>query len=90
MLKERMPSKTSKSVSKKRKKKREPRQSTETIKLALTGEPKDESHLPKYTTTLYNQVPKQVEEAENYCNIGPKSKKHLTKQCVFYPIIKSP
>ena len=58
-------------------KKRELRQSTGSIKLALTGEPNYESHFLKYAPTLYNQIPKQIQEAENYCHVVTKFKKYL-------------
>ena len=54
--------------------KRELRQPMETIKLALTGRPNYESYFLKYTATPYNQVPKQVQEAENYCDVVAKLK----------------
>ena len=69
---------TSKSTSKKKKKKEkklELRQSTETIKLALIGELiYKPTNLPflKYATTLYDQAPKQIQEAENYCDVAPR------------------
>ena len=36
-----------------------------------------ESHFAKYATTLYNEVPKPIQEAEKYCAIVPKLKRYL-------------
>ena len=67
---------TSKSTSKKKKEKKlELRQSTETIKLVLIGELiYKPTNLPflKYATTLYDQAPKQIQEAQNYCDVAPR------------------
>ena len=46
------------------KKKRELRTAAETTKLTLTSEPNYQSHFIKYATTLYNEVPKSIQEAE--------------------------
>ena len=60
-------------------KKRELRTATETIKLILTSEPNYKSHFIKYPTTLYNEVPKQIQETEKYCVVVvPKLKRHLS------------
>ena len=59
---------TSKSTSKEKKEKK-------LDKLALIGELIDKpTNLPflKYATTLYDQAPKQIQEAENYCDIAPR------------------
>ena len=58
-------------------KKRELRAATETIKLTLTSEPNYDSHFIKYATTLYDEVPKPIQEAEKYCAVVPKLKRHL-------------
>ena len=57
-------------------KKRELRTATDTIKLTLTSEPNYESHI-KYATTLYNEVPKPIQEAEKYCAVVAKLKRYL-------------
>ena len=44
---------------------------------ALTGKQSYESLFLKYAETLYNQVPKQIQEAEIYCDIVPKLKKYF-------------
>ena len=64
LLNERMPSNVQISI---QQKKRELRTATETIKLTLTSEPNYESHFLKYATTLYNEAPKLIQEAEKYC-----------------------
>ena len=56
-------------------KKRELRTATETIKLTLTSEPNYESHF--IILTLYNEVPKPIQEAEKYCVVAPKLKRYL-------------
>ena len=58
-------------------KKRELRTAAETIKLTLTSEPNYESHFLKYATTLYNEVPKSIQEAGKYCAVVPKLKRYL-------------
>ena len=58
-------------------KKQELRAETETIKLTLTTEPNHKSHFIKYATTLYNEVPRSIQEAEIYCAVVPKLKKYL-------------
>ena len=58
-------------------KKRELRTATEATKLALTSEPNCASHFIKYATTLYNEVPKSIQEAEKYCAVVPKLKRYL-------------
>ena len=58
-------------------KKRELRTGTETIKLTLTSEPNYESHFVKYATTLYNEVPKPIQETEKYYAVVPKFKRYL-------------
>ena len=45
--------------------------------MTLTREPNYESHFIKYATTLYNEVPKPIQEAEKYCAIVPKLKRYL-------------
>ena len=70
-LNERMPSNFQISI---KEKKRELRTATETIKLTLTSEPNYESHFLKYATTLYNEVPKSIQEAEKYCAVVSKLK----------------
>ena len=62
LLNERMPSNFQISI---KEKKRELRTATKTIKLTLTSEPNYESHFIKYAATLYNEVPKPIQEAEN-------------------------
>ena len=74
LLNERMPSNFQISINEK---KRELRTATETIKLTLTSEPNYESHFLKYATTLYNEVPKSIQEAEKYCAVVPKLKMYL-------------
>ena len=54
---------------------KELKQSAETIKLALTSAPNQESIF--LTTTLHNQAPKQIQEAENYCDVVPRIKNLL-------------
>ena len=71
LLNERKPSNFQISI---KEKKRELRTATETIKLTLTSEPNYESHFLKYATTLYNEVPKSIQEAEKYCPVVPKLK----------------
>ena len=61
LLNERMPSNFQISINEK---KREVRTATETIKLTLTSKPNYESHFTKYATTLYNEVPKPIQEPE--------------------------
>ena len=58
-------------------KKQELRIATETIKLTLTSEPNYDSYFIKYATTLYNEVPKPIQETEKYCAVVPKLKKYL-------------
>ena len=58
-------------------KKRELRTGTETIKLTLTSEPNYESHFVKYATTLYNEVPKPIQETQKYCAVVPRLKRYL-------------
>ena len=58
-------------------KKRELRTATKTIKLTLTSKLNYESHFLKYATTLYNEVPKSIQEAEKYCAVVPKLKRYL-------------
>ena len=58
-------------------KKRELSSGTETIKLTLTSEPNYESHFVKYATTLYNEVPKPIQETEKYYAVVPKFKRYL-------------
>ena len=58
-------------------KKRELRTATETIKLTLTSEPNYESHFLKYATTLYNEVPKLIQEVGKYYAVVPKLKRYL-------------
>ena len=70
VLNEKMPFNCQKNI----KKKQELRQSTETIKSALKGGPDYESYFLEYATTLYNQVPKQMQETESYCDVFPKLK----------------
>ena len=53
------------------------RKSTKIIKLALTGKPNYKSNFLKYATTLYNQAAKQIQQAQNYCNVFLKLKKYL-------------
>ena len=74
LLKERMPWNFQISI---KEKKRELRTATETIKLTLTSKPNYESHFFKYATTLYNEVPKSIKEAEKYCAFVPKLKRYL-------------
>ena len=74
LLNERMPSNFQISV---KEKKRELRTATETIKLTLTSEPNYESHFIKYATTLNNEFPKPIQEAEKYCAVVPKLKRYL-------------
>ena len=74
LLNERMPSNFQISI---KEKKRESRTATETIKLTLTSEPNYEPHFIKYATTLYNEVPKPIQEAEKYCAVVPKLKRYL-------------
>ena len=74
LLNERMPSNLQISIKEKR---RELRIATETIKFTLTSEPNYESHFIKYATTLYNEVPKPIQEAEKYCAVVPKLKRYL-------------
>ena len=62
LLNERMPSNFQISI---KEKKRELRTATKTIKLTLTSEPNYESHFIKYAKTLYNEVPKPLQEAKN-------------------------
>ena len=59
---------------------------TSNIKLILTSEPNYESSFLKYAATLYqvprnqvssNQVPKQIQDAEIYCDVAPKLKKYI-------------
>ena len=71
---ERMPSNFQVNI---KEKKRELRTATETIKLTLKSEPNYESHFIKYATTLYNEVPKPIQEAEKYCAVVPKLKRYL-------------
>ena len=58
-------------------KKQELRAETETIKFTLTNEPNCESQFIKYATTLYNEVPRSIQEAEKYCAVVSKLKKYL-------------
>ena len=74
LLNERMPSNFQIST---KEKKRELRTAAETIKLTLTSEPNYQPHFIKYATTLYNEVPKPIKEAENYCAVVPKFKRDL-------------
>ena len=74
LLNERMPSNFQISI---KEKKRELRSTTETIKLILTSEPKYESHFIKHATTLCNEVPKPMQEAEKYCAVVPKLTRYL-------------
>ena len=76
---ERMPSNFQVNI---KEKKRELRTATETIKLTLKSEPNYESHFIKYATTLYNEVPKPIQEAGKYCAVVPKLKRYL-----FYKIL---
>ena len=50
---------------------------TESIKLTLRSELNCESHFIKYTTTLYNEVPKPIHETEKYCAAVPNLKRSL-------------
>ena len=52
-------------------KKRELRTARDTIKLTLTSEPNYESHFKKNATTLYNEVPKPIQETEKYYAVVP-------------------
>ena len=74
LLNEGMPSNFQISI---KEKKRELRTATEAIKLTLTSEPNYESYFIKYATTLYNEVPKPIQEAEKYCAVVPKLKRYL-------------
>ena len=74
LLNERMPSNFQISI---KEKKREFRTATETIKLTLTSEPNYKSHFIKYATTLYNEVPKPMQKAEEYCDVVPELKRYL-------------
>ena len=56
---------------------RELRTATKTIKLTLTSEPNYATHFIKYATTLYNEVPKPIQEPEKYCAVVPKLKRYL-------------
>ena len=58
-------------------KKRELGTATETIKLTLRNGLNCQSHFIKYTTTLYNEVPKPIHETEKYCAAVPKLKRYL-------------
>ena len=73
-LNERMPSNFQISI---KEKKRELRTATKTIKLTLTSKLNYESHFLKYATTLYNEVPKLIQEAGNYYAVVPKLKRYL-------------
>ena len=42
--------------------------------MTLTSKPNYEPHFIKYATTLYNEVPKPIQEAEKYCAVVPKLK----------------
>ena len=67
LLNERIPSNFQINIKRKKRK--------ETIKLALIRELiYKPSNLPflKYATTLYDQAPKQIQEAEDYCDIAPR------------------
>ena len=71
LLNERIPSNFQINIKKKKKEKKEKKLD----KLALIGELIDKpTNLPflKYATTLYDQAPKQIQEAENYCDIAPR------------------
>lgn len=57
--------------------KKKTRTSTATIKSALAGKQSYESLFLKYAGTPYNQVPKQIQEAEIYCDVVPKLKKYF-------------
>ena len=74
LLNERKPSNFQISI---KEKKRELRTATETIKLTLTSEPNYESHFLKYATTLYNEVPKLIQEVGKYYAVVPKLKRYL-------------
>ena len=74
LLNERMPSNFQISI---KERERELRTATETIKLTLTSEPNYETHFITYATTLYNEVPKPIQEAEKYCAVVPKLKRYL-------------
>ena len=58
-------------------KKRELRTATKTIKLTLTSKLNYESHFLKYATTLYNEVPKLIQEVGKYYAVVPKLKRYL-------------
>ena len=73
-LNERMPSNFQISI---KEKKRELRTATKTIKLTLTSKLNYESHFLKYATTLYNEVPKLIQEAGKYYAVVPKLKRYL-------------
>ena len=74
LLNEKMPSNFQISI---KEKKRELRTATETIKLTLTSETNYESNFLKYATTLYNEVPKSIQEVEKYYAVVPKLKRYL-------------
>ena len=74
LLNERMPSNFQISI---KEKKRKLRTATETTKLTLTSDPNYGSYFVKYATTLYNEVPKSIQEAEKYCAAVSKLKWYL-------------
>ena len=74
LLNERMSSNFQISI---KEKKLELNTATETINLTLTTEPNYESHFIKYATTLYNEVPKPIQEAGKYCAVVLKLKRYL-------------
>ena len=72
LLNERMPSNFQISI---KGKKRELKTATKTTTLTLTSEPNYESHFIKYATTLYNEVPKSIQEAGKCCTVVPELKR---------------
>ena len=74
LLNERMPSNFQISI---KEKKRKLRAATETTKLTLTSDPNYGSYFVKFATTLYNEVPKSIQEAEKYCAVVSKLKWYL-------------
>ena len=86
LLNERMSSNFQISI---KEKKLELNTATETINLTLTTEPNYESHFIKYATTLYNEVPKPIQEAGKYCAVVLKWKRYLFDKTLVRSLARS-
>ena len=52
--------------------------------MTLTSEPNYASHFIKYATTLYNEVPKSIQEAEKYIALVSKLERSLLYKTIVF------